>query len=81
MGVKDLLKLSSVAMKYVIIEDTLLEAPRVKWLQGVKMSNLEYYIANFDPECWAQCKVMPKLIHHILLPQVVMWSLGVLEEP
>ena len=43
--VKDLLELSSDAMKYVIIKDRLLEALRMKW-QDTKMSKMKYNIAN-----------------------------------
>ena len=41
-GINDLLELSGVAMKYIIMEDRLLEALRIKQ-QDAKMSNLEYY--------------------------------------
>ena len=40
-GVKDLLELSGDAMKYVIIEDRLLKAPRITQ-QDAKMTKLEY---------------------------------------
>ena len=54
-GVKDILELLGDIMKYVIIEDRLLEAPRMKW-QDAKISKLECYIANIDPQCWPQYK-------------------------
>ena len=47
-GVKDLLEFVDNAMKYVIIEDRLLEALRVNY-QDAKMSELEYYIPNVKP--------------------------------
>ena len=47
-GLKDQLELSGNAIKYVIIEDRLLEALRMKW-QDAKMSKLEYHIANINP--------------------------------
>ena len=47
-GVKDLLDRLGDAMKYVIIEDRLLEARRMKWQDG-KMLHLRYYIANVNP--------------------------------
>ena len=47
--VKDLLKLLGDVMKYLIIEDRKLDSVRMK-LQDVKMSNLEYYIANVNPQ-------------------------------
>ena len=47
--VKYLLELYGDVMKYVIIEDRLLEALRMNW-QDAKFSNLlEYYIANINP--------------------------------
>ena len=47
-GERDLLELSSDAMKYVIIKNRLLEALRMKW-QDAKISKLEHYIANVNP--------------------------------
>ena len=47
-GVKDLLDLSGNAMKYMIIEDRLLHALRMKW-QDANMSHFGYYIANINP--------------------------------
>ena len=44
-GVKDLLDLPGHVMKYVIIEDRLLEALRMKW-QDTNMSKMKYNIAN-----------------------------------
>ena len=44
-GVKDLLEIPGDAMKYVIIEDRLLEALRMKW-QDTNMSKMKYNIAN-----------------------------------
>mgnify|MGYP000217464908 CR=1 FL=1 len=38
-------------MKYIIIDDRLLVTIRMK-VQDAKMSNLEYYIANVNPQCW-----------------------------
>ena len=48
-GVKDRLQLPSDAMKYVIIEDRLLEALRMKW-QDDKMSELECYFAYINQQ-------------------------------
>ena len=49
------LELSGDAMKYVIIEDKLLEALRME-CQNAKMSKLEYYIANINLEYWPQIR-------------------------
>ena len=50
-----MIELPSDAMKYVIIEGRLLDALRMQW-QDAKMSKLEYYIANSNPQCWLQYK-------------------------
>ena len=64
-GVKDLLELSGDAMKYVIIEDRLIEALRMKCHDG-KMSNFECYVVNINP----QYKVkLPEYINDISLHQ------------
>ena len=47
-GVEDLSEFFGDVMKYVIIEDRLIKALKMKW-QDAKMSKLEYYIANMDP--------------------------------
>ena len=52
-GVDDLLELSGNAMKYVMIEERLVESLRMKW-EDAKRTKLEYYIANVNPECWSQ---------------------------
>ena len=54
-GVNNLFELSGDAMKYVIIEDTLLEATRLK-SQDAEMSNFEYYIANINLQYWPKYK-------------------------
>ena len=46
--IKDLMEFSNDVIKYVIIEDKLIEALRIK-CQDAKMSILEYYIANSNP--------------------------------
>ena len=51
----DLLQLSGDAMHYVMIEERLVESLRMKW-EDAKRRNLEYYIANVNPECWSQYK-------------------------
>ena len=48
-GVKYLLELLGDVMKYVIIEDRLLEVLMMKW-QYAKMPKLEYYVANISPK-------------------------------
>ena len=45
MGLKHLLDHIGDAMKYIIMEDRLLEILRIKW-QDSKMSNLEYCIVS-----------------------------------
>ena len=50
--VEDLLELSTDSMKYVVIEERLMEPLRKKW-KDAKRTNLEYYIANINLECWA----------------------------
>ena len=45
-----LLELFDDVIKYAFIEDRLLEALRMKSWRVVKMSNLEYYIANINPQ-------------------------------
>ena len=54
-------------MKNVIVEDrSSLEAVRMQW-QDPKMSKLEHYIANVNPQCWPQYNAK-MLEHHILVP-------------
>ena len=72
-GVKDLLALSGNATKYVINENRLLEALRMKW-QYAKMSNLEYNIPNINPQYWFQYKV--KMSKHIQSHLTTHMSLG-----
>ena len=50
-----LLELSRDAMKYVVIEERLMEPLRKKW-KDAKRTKLEYYIANINPECWVLYK-------------------------
>ena len=45
---EDLLELSSDAMKYVVIEERLMDPLRKKW-KDAKRTKLEYYIANINP--------------------------------
>ena len=63
-GVEDLVELFGDAMKYVIIEDGLLESLRIKW-QDAKMSKLVYYIANIPRQYKEK---VPKCGHRIPLP-------------
>ena len=42
-------------LKYMIVENRLLEALRMRW-QHDKMSNLEYYIVNISNQCWHEYK-------------------------
>ena len=49
------LELSSDAMKYVVIEERLMDPLRKKW-KDAKRTKLEYYIANINPECWVLYK-------------------------
>ena len=51
---RDLFKLSTDAMQYVVIEERSMQPLRKNW-EDSKMTNLEYYIANINPECWAEC--------------------------
>ena len=48
-GVKDLSELAGDAMKYLTISGRLLQATRMK-TQDAKISKLEYYIANVNPQ-------------------------------
>ena len=48
--VEDLLKLSSGVMKYIVIEERLMDPLRKTW-KDAKRTKLEYYIANINPEC------------------------------
>ena len=48
-GVNNLWEILGDVIKYVTIKDKLLQALRMKW-QYAKMSKLEYYIANINPQ-------------------------------
>ena len=50
-----LLDLSSNAMKYVVIEETLSDPLRKKW-KDVERTKLQHYIVNINPERWVLCK-------------------------
>ena len=63
-GGKDLMELSSDSMKYMIVDDRLLGTLVTKW-KDAKVSKLEYYIANSNPQCCPQYKV--KMCEHIQL--------------
>ena len=53
--VEDLQELSSDAMKFVVIEERLMDPLRNKW-KNAKRAKLEHYIANINPECWVLYK-------------------------
>ena len=48
--VGDILELSSDGMKYVVIEERLIELVRKRW-KYAKQTKLEYHIASIIPEC------------------------------
>ena len=52
---EDLLELSSDAMKYIVIEERLMDPLRKKW-KDAKRTKLECYIANINLECWVLYK-------------------------
>ena len=59
-GMEGLLELFNDSMKYVVFEDSLLEALKMK-CQDTKMSKFGHFIVNFNLDCWVQGKVkMPK---------------------
>ena len=60
-------------VKYVISENKLLEARRMKW-EDAKMSKLYYYIANINHQCWPQYKI--KMLELIQLHLFIPMSLG-----
>ena len=64
MGSEDVLELSGDAMMYVVIDDRLLGTLVMKW-QDAKVSKLEYYIENTNPQCCPQHKV--KMLERIQL--------------
>ena len=60
---EDLLDLSSDAIKYVVIEERLMDPLRKKW-KDARRTQLEYYIANINLECWVLYKAR-RLIYRI----------------
>ena len=47
-------------MKYVVIEESLMEPLRKMW-EDAKRTNLKYYVVNINPKCWvlynARCPI------------------------
>ena len=48
---EDLLEFSRDVMKYVVIEERLMDPLMNKW-KDAKSTKLEYYIANINSKCW-----------------------------
>ena len=71
-------ELSGDVIEYVFIEDRLLEALRMKWWWDAKMSNLEYYIANINPQSPIQGKKRQNLSNCISLTP---WAFTLKENP
>ena len=55
-NVEDLLELLSDPVKYVLIEERLMDPLRKKWKFDAKRTKLEYYFADINLECWVLYK-------------------------
>ena len=72
---QDLFQRFSDVMKYIVIEENLIEPPRKKW-DDAKRTKLEYYIANVtNLECWVQYEAR-RPFDHILSDLVTNTSIN-----